>query len=100
MKGEKWVPEPNCIEVVNGTAKAYLFKVPGGYVVPVVFGQSGSTVSILIKNVPGLSKAKCEAICPGIESPSVPESSFTNGILKIRAPLIRGCAMVRISRSE
>ncbi|MFA5817296.1 MAG: alpha-L-fucosidase [Bacteroidales bacterium] len=60
MRGKKWVLEPHCLDVDNGAAKANLFEVPGGYVIPV--------------------------------------ASFFNGVLKIKVPLIRGCAMVRITR--
>ncbi|MFA5816683.1 MAG: alpha-L-fucosidase, partial [Bacteroidales bacterium] len=96
MRGKKWVLEPHCLEVKDGAAKANLFEVPGGYVVPVVFGTSGSTVSLRIRNIPGLSAVRCEALYPGIDSPFVMESSFTLGILEIKVPLIRGCAMVKI----
>lgn len=97
MKGKKWVLEPHCLEVVNGAAKANLFEVPGGYVVPVVFGEPGSTVTIRIKNTPGLESVKCEGIYPGVGSSFSLESSFTDGILSVKVPLVRGCAMVRIT---
>jgi hypothetical protein len=100
MKGKKWVLEPNCLEVENGAAKANLFQVTGGYVIPVVFGQPGSTVSVRVKNVPGLSKVKCQAIYPGIDSLSSLESTLENGVLKIMIPLIRGCAIARITVTE
>jgi len=96
MKGKKWVLEPHCLAVENGAAKVNLFEVPGGYVVPVVFGQDGSTVTVKVQNVKGLSGATCEALYPGQEKAESLQSSFDAGTLTIKAPLKRGCAMVRI----
>lgn len=97
MRGKKWVLEPHCLEVDKGAAKANLFEVPDGYVVPIVFGQSGSTVVVRIRNVYGLSAASCVAIYPGADKVSALESTFENGVLEIRVPLVRSCAMVSIN---
>jgi hypothetical protein len=100
MKSKIWVLEPHCLEVENGAAKVNLFEVPGGYVVPVVFGQDGSTVTVKVRNVKGLSGATCEALYPGQEKPESLQSSFDVGTLTVKTPLRRGCAMVRIRTAE
>lgn len=100
MKGKKWILEPHCLEVENGAAKVNLFEVPGGYVVPVVFGQDGSMVTVKVRNVKDLSGAKCEALYPGQENTEPLESTFDAGTLTIKAPLKNGCAMVRIRTTK
>ncbi len=96
MRGKKWVLEPHCLEVGDGAAKANLFEVPGGYIVPVVFGADESTVTLKIRNIPGLDSVKCQALYPGTDQPAALKSSYKDGGLEIKAPLKRGCAMVRI----
>jgi len=97
MRGKKWVLASHCLKVENGAAKVNLFEVPAGYVVPVMFGKSGSKVTLEIRNIHGLSEAKCEALYPGSEKATSLESTLKNGVLKIKVPLVRGCAMVKIA---
>jgi hypothetical protein len=96
MRGKKWVLQPHCIEIVNCLAKANLFKVNDGYVIPVVFGKSAKVVTINVRNVPGLEKVNCKAIYPGKEEIISLISKTISGSLQIQVPLIRGCAMVKI----
>ena len=97
MRGKKWVLAPHCIEVQNGSAKANLFKLPDGYVAPVVFGKKTKSVTLTIKNILGLENAKCRAIYPGKTSQRVLKSEFKSGVLIIHVPLERSCAMVKIT---
>jgi hypothetical protein len=96
MRGKKWVLEPHCVEVVEGSAKVNLFKVEKGYVIPVVFGDAGKSVTVIVRNIPGLKNAGCKAIYPGSEDLVPLNSEEDSGSLKIHVPLVRGCAMVRI----
>lgn len=96
MRGKKWVLEPHCIEVSEGLAKSNLFKVPGGYVIPVVFGGSSEMVSLNVRIVTGLSKVSCKAVYPGSDKVVLLKSEEKSGALNIQVPLIRGCAMVKI----
>jgi hypothetical protein len=96
MKGKKWVLEPHCIEVTDKMAKANLFKVPDGYVVPVVFGKQAKLVIVKVRNVPGLKNALCKAVYPGSEEEIALKSEENPESLTIQVPLVRGCAMVKI----
>ena len=100
MRGKKWVLEPHCLEVQNGLAKANLFKIPDGYVAPVVFGKNTTSVNLTIKNIPGLENVKCTAIYPGKEAQTLLKSKFKSGILTIQVPLERSCAMVKITKGK
>jgi len=98
MRGKKWILEPHCIEVQNGLAKANLFKVPDGYVVPVVFGAKNESVIIAIRNVASIDKVVCKAIYPGKEEYTTLKWEYKSGVLKIQVPLIRNCALVKIEK--
>ena len=96
MRGKKWVLEPHCIEVTGGMAKANLFRVPGGYIIPVVFGAASKVVTVNVRNVTGLDDVICKAMYPGSEEFISLKSSSDSGSLQIKVPLVRGCAMVKI----
>lgn len=100
LRGKKWVLEPHCIYVEGKQAKANLFKVPDGYVIPVVFGQEGKVVNVNVRNVTGIDKVTCTAIYPGNEEIVSLKSTASSGFLQIEVPLARGCAMVKIITSE
>jgi hypothetical protein len=99
MRGKKWILAPHCIEVA-GVAKANLFKVPEGYVIPVVFGGEGKMVTVNIRNVPGLENVICKALYPGSEEFIALKSEENSGSLQIEIPLVRGCAMVKIENPK
>jgi hypothetical protein len=96
MRGKKWVLEPHCIETTTAGVKVNLFEVPGGYVVPVVFGINSNYAIIYIKNIPEIEKMKYEVIQPDVESALKVTSSYKNGVLKLNVPLKNGCAMVQL----
>ncbi len=100
MRGKKWALEPHCIEVQNGLAKANLFKVPDGFIAPVVFGTDAKSVTLTVRNIPGLEHAKCTVIYPGKTVESGLKSEFKSGKLTIRVPLERSCAMVKITKGK
>ena len=92
MRGKKWVLSPHCIEC--DSAKVNLFEVPGGYALPVTFAGKAESVTVQVRNIPGLKKAKCIAIHPGIEKPVMFAGQFKDGTLELNVPVVRGCAMV------
>jgi hypothetical protein len=51
MNNAKWVLKPHVISVKNRRAKANIFKVPQGYVVPVVYGGNASTVQVVLRGL-------------------------------------------------
>ncbi len=60
MRGKKWVLEPHCVEVAEGSAKVNLFKVDKGYVIPVVFGNDGNEVTVIVRNVRGIEECRMQ----------------------------------------
>lgn len=96
MRSKKWVLEPDCIETATPGVRANLFEVPGGYVIPVTCGGQSESSIVRVRNVPGLDKARCTALQPGVETALATVSSFRDGVLEIKVPLTRGCAVVRM----
>jgi hypothetical protein len=98
MRGKKWVLAPHCVEVAGGAAKANLFKVPGGYAMPVCFGGKAEFAEVIIRNIPGLDNLKYSVIHPGAETavPATILSKGKDGATRLRIPLVRGCAMVTL----
>jgi hypothetical protein len=97
MRGKKWVLAPHCVEAVTPGVKVNLFEIPGGYALPVTFGGRTESATVKLRGVPGLDKAKCEALHPGQEAAVAVPATFKNGELELHVPLKRGCAMVRVS---
>ncbi len=97
LRGRKWVLQPRAVEVKGGAAKANLFAVPGGYVVPVVFGGPAPQVEVTVRGLRGRSKpSSCDALHPGVEEAAAIKWAFRNGELRLAAPLQRGCAILRV----
>ncbi len=103
MRGRTWVLLPDLLRTGDGGAKANLFQVPGGFVMPVIFAGDTPRISVTLPNPSrwlGSSKAPvCEAIHPGIRD-RVPVAASSEGAdLVLNVPLVRGCAMVCIKPS-
>jgi len=96
MRGKKWVLEPHCIEAATPGVKVNLFEVPGGYVAPVTFGCSATTVTVRVRNIPGVDKLKAEALHPGAAKAHPVPARIKDGALELNVPLARGCAMLRL----
>jgi hypothetical protein len=93
------VLQPNAVQVDQCPAKANLFRVTGGYVVPVTFGGSATSASITLQNLPEfdiVENLKCEVIHPGQEVWTPCSYRLKGSKLNLKVPLQRGCAMVRI----
>lgn len=104
MRGKKWVLAPHCVEAEGGSAKANLFEVPGGYVVPVTFGGKTLSVKVTLRNVRTLTMRptapECLALHPGSAKPMVVRATLRSGRLTMDVPLKRGCAMVKIATNR
>jgi hypothetical protein len=95
MRGKKWVLSPHAVEVAGGGAKANIFQVPGGYVVPVTFGGDTQEAVVTIRGV-NAEVATAEVFHPG-SAPGAPLRFARTGTqLSLTVPLHRGCAMVRL----
>jgi len=97
MRGKKWVLAPHVIHVEDGRAKANIFQVSDGYVIPVVFGGESKSVKVIICNLEGVSdKSVLKAIYPGDEEWTPLKIIKAGSSLILEVPLQRSCAMVRI----
>jgi len=97
-RGKKWVLEAHAVEVRDRAAKANLFEVPAGHVIPVVFGGDRAKVTVILRKLNGFPKNPVfEARHPGADS-WVPVVATEDGDrLRLVVPLMRGCAMVKIT---
>ncbi len=86
IEGRKWVLKPGLVSVQG--AKANLFSVPGGYVVPIVFGGKKGEARLTL-SLPRI--AKVYSLCPG--ETAWHRLAGKDGVYSV--PLKRGCAVVR-----
>jgi hypothetical protein len=100
IRGKRWVLRPHVIEVLGKKAKANLFEVPGGYVLPVTFGGQASTVAVVLADLPriaGQNGFRIEVIHPGENAWSGLAAQDDGHRLRLDVPLRRGCAMVKLA---
>jgi hypothetical protein len=95
LRGKKWVLLPHAVEVIRGGAKANIFQVPGGYVVPVTFGGDTREAVVTIRGV-NTEIATAEVFHPASAQGTPLHFARTGTQLSLTVPLHRGCAMVRL----
>jgi hypothetical protein len=95
MRGKQWILQPHCVEVKGDIAKANLFAIPDGFVLPVCFAEEGKTIEVVVRNVKGLEKVKAEAIYPGGKIVSIP-LRYEKETLVLQVPVERGTALVKL----
>jgi hypothetical protein len=101
MRGKKWVLEPHVIRVPDANAKANIFEVPGGYIIPVVYAGSAKNVKVVLRSKRLFSeKFVIHAVHPGAGEPSLVKSVRNRGSLTLDVPVKRGCAMVQMLRQR
>jgi hypothetical protein len=101
IRGKKWILQPHVISVEPGNTCVNLFQVPDGYAVPITFAQGVSEVVITLRRIPTDKERliSARAIHPG-EDKAVALQAESNGIeIKIRVPVQRGCALVKLECS-
>ncbi len=100
IRGRQWVLQDHVVEVVGDLAKANVFSVPGGFAIPVTFGGKAAEVELVLQHLPRtpeVGRYRAEVIHPGRgEWRPLPQVAYSDRIA-IRVPLVRGCAMLRLS---
>ena len=97
MQNRQWVLAPHAVSVENNLAKANIFKIPDGYSIPVVYGETDK-VCVKITNIEELSKqTTCVAYYPGKETPVKLKMSKTGYVWYVDVPLERCCAMLKLT---
>ena len=98
MRGKKWVLVPHCVDSDTPGAKVNLFEVPGGYALPVTFAGPATSAVVHVRGLPGLVSLRADALHPAAAQPTAVPAAMTRGALELQVPLVRGCAMVRLTR--
>jgi hypothetical protein len=99
MRERKWVLLPHAISVKGEVAKANLFKVPEGYIIPVVMGGSAPNATVTISGIAEIQAGKairCELLYPGNTEWKACEFAKDSNSITVAVPLQRGCAMIRL----
>lgn len=101
LRGKKWVLAPHCVEVSGAAAKANLFEVPGGWVIPVTFGPRDGSVTVKLRHVPRLSRDLFATVLhPGSDASTSIAVRGRKSTVELLVPLARGCAMVTIKNND
>lgn len=95
MKYRTWVLSPDPVSVTDDLAKANVFEVPGGYIVPVVYATADQ-VQVSLPVVDPAKTWSVEAYYPGETAPVKLEAVAQNGVFALDVPVRRGCAMLRL----
>lgn len=93
MKYRKWVLEHNPVTVESGNAKANIFEVPEGYIIPVVYA-SGDVVDIKVSIAKASKNWKAKVFYPGQKDPETLAVEKSSAGLKLNVPMRRNCSMV------
>ena len=100
MEGRKWVLQPHVVTAKEGLAKVNIFKIKGGYSVPVMYGEK-SEVEIVLRDLDGIKEGfTCKAYYPGQENPVVLKYKINGNIITLDVPLVRGCAMLYLENKS
>ena len=100
MRGKHWVLQAHVVAVEDNAAKANLFAVPSGFVVPVTFGVDAKAAQIILRGLPvngGTKRLLAEAMYPGTERWVNLEAVEVVPEMRITVPLQRKCALVRLT---
>ena len=99
MRGRKWVLEPYAVRVPDANAKANIFEVPRGFVVPVVYAGDARNVKVILRSKKVVNeKLAVHAIHPGTDKSAAVRVSKGRDSLILDVPVKRGCAMVQMAR--
>jgi hypothetical protein len=96
MRGRKWLLLPDIIKVTSGNARANIFEVESGFVIPVVFGGTATSATVEVGALPVKRLHSIEVLHPGVAGgASIKPTPKADGMV-LTVPLVNGCAMVRV----
>ncbi len=96
MKYRKWVLSPNPVIVESDNAKANIFEVPGGYIIPVVYATEDEPVRISLPVVDISKSWDAVVYFPGQEDPVRLNLENVNNQASLTVPTQRNTAMVKL----
>ena len=93
MRGKQWVLIPHVVRIEGDAAKVNLFKVPGGYVMPVTYGGKAERVKATLRKIDeSIHMKPFFAYHPGMQTKTLLDIKVKDDELKLEVPLRRGCA--------
>ena len=98
LKEKHWVLTPGIVRVNDGKAKCNLFSTKNGYAIPVVYADAATVTVVLTDPLFVNSNFRYRAWQPGKKDPVTLRFSRHSGSVLIDVPVIRGAAMVVISK--
>lgn len=99
LRGRRWVLEPHVLNVRDGKARANLFRVPDGYVIPLVMaaGSQPVTIDMPAAVFPGdPANMRVLVMHPGSTAGTPVPPRVESGRWSLDVPTVRGCALVKI----
>ena len=97
MRGKKWVLEPHVVQVANNAAKANLFKVHDGFVMPVVFATTEDPVKVKIARSAEIGDlVSASVLSPDSEKETPIKITSGKGYYELNVPAGKRGVMVRI----
>lgn len=99
LRGRRWVLEPHVLNVRDGKARANLFRVPDGYVIPLVMAAGSQPVTIdmpaaVFPGDPANMRVLVMHLGSTAGTPVPPR--VESGRWSLDVPTVRGCALVKI----
>jgi hypothetical protein len=98
IRGKQWVLKPHVISVNDHAASANLFKVPGGYAIPVTFAENANEVTVILRNLLEVREriTSITVLHPGEDKVSTVQGKTVGQEVRITVPVKRGCALVKL----
>lgn len=101
MRGKKWVLEPHVVQVANNAAKVNLFKVPEGFVMPVVFAATEDPVTVKIHRSDEIGNlVSAFALSPDSEKKTPLKIALRKGYYELNVPAGKRGVMVTLKADQ
>jgi hypothetical protein len=97
IRGKKWVLEPDCVQVEGEKTRGNMFEVPGGFVLPVVFGGEAKQAEVILNGIKEIGlNTPVSVLHPGTDGVTEIPVRDASGGVRLIVPLRRGCALVKV----
>ena len=94
MRGREWVLNTHVVNAKDQMARVNIFKIKGGYSIPVVYARKDSIEVYLTDLTELKDQLSCQAWHPGSENPVDVKYKTDGKTITLTVPVKRGCAMV------
>jgi hypothetical protein len=95
MKYRRWLLMSNPVSVKNNDAKANIFKIPDGYLIPIVYALKDS-ITLTLSVLDNKTKWIAYVYYPGKKEPIKIAFSKSKGNKELTFPVERKCALIKI----